>query len=187
MPKLTARTARHLSAPAGGVSIVATVGDTVVGMATAAPWDELDGTAMEVAVLVEDGWQRRGLGSRLLRQLIEHTRLLGADRMVCLVQPENTAMLRTVEALRMRTRVVPDGDHLMVAIALSDQSLSHSVDRGPVAYRQSRAIPAHRSQPARSSGQPAREYPLAGAGAVPALPDRARAADRDGAHRGGRP
>ncbi|ADB33593.1 GCN5-related N-acetyltransferase [Kribbella flavida DSM 17836] len=187
MPKLTARTARHLSAPAGGVSIVASVEDAVVGMATAAPWDELGGGAMEVAVLVEDGWQRQGLGSQLLRLVIREARLLGADRVVCMVQPENAAMLRTVESLRMRTRVVPDGDSLMVAIALSDRSLSHSVDRAPVAYRQSRAIPAHRSQPARSSGQPARERSLAGRGAVPAVPDRAGTADPDGAHRGGRP
>ena len=53
-----------------------------------------------------------------------------------MVQPENDAMLRTVEGLRMRTRVVQDGDHLMVTVALSDQSLSHAVDRPSVPYRQ---------------------------------------------------
>lgn len=187
MPKLTARTARHLSAPAGGVSIVAAVGDAVVGMATAAPWDELSGTAMEIAVLVEDGWQRNGLGSQLLRRVIKEARDLGADRVVCMVQPENDAMLRTVEGLRMRTRVVQDSGHLMVTVALSDESLSHAVDRPPVAYRQSRAIPAHRSQPARSPGQPAHEHSLAGAGAVPPVPDRFGTAVRDGLDRGGRP
>jgi L-amino acid N-acyltransferase YncA len=187
IPRLTARTARHLSAPAGGVSIVATVDDAVVGMATAAPWEELGGQAMEIAVLVEDGWQGQGLGSQLLRQVIREARLLGADRAVCMVQPDNAAMLRTVEGLRMRTRVVPDGDNLMVAIALSDQSLSHSVDRGPVPYRRTRAIPALRPQPARSTGQPAREHALAGPGAVPSAPDRGGPADRDGADRGGRP
>ena len=187
MPKLTARTARHLSAPAGGVSIVAAVGDAVVGMATAAPWDELSGSAMEIAVLVEDGWQRNGLGSQLLRRVIKEARDLGADRVVCMVQPENDAMLRTVEGLRMRTRVVQDSGHLMVTVALSDQSLSHAVDRPPVAYRQSRAIPAHRSQPARSTGQPAHEHSLAGAGAVPPVPDRFGTAVRDGLDRGGRP
>lgn len=187
MPKLTARTARHLSAPAGGVSIVAAVDDAVVGMATAAPWEELSGSAMEIAVLVEDGWQRNGLGSQLLRRVIQEARELGADRVVCMVQPENDAMLRTVEGLRMRTRVEPDSGHLMVTVALSDQSLSHAVDRPSVPYRQSRAIPAHRSQPARSTGQPAREHSLAGAGAVPPVPDRAGAADADGPDRGGRP
>lgn len=187
IPKLTARTARHLSAPAGGVSIVATVGDAVIGMATAAPWEELTGTAMEVAVLVEDGWQRQGLGSQLLRRVIQEARYLGADRVVCMVQPENDGMLRTVEGLRMRTRVVQDSGHLMVTVALSDQSLSHAVDRPSVPYRQTRAIPALRSQSARSTGQPSREHTLAGDGAVPALSDRAGAADPDGAHRGGRP
>ena len=129
-------------------------------MATAAPWEELSGTAMEVAVLVEDGWQRQGLGSQLLRRVIQESRYLGADRVVCMVQPENDGMLRTVEGLRMRTRVVQDGGHLMVTVALSDQSLSHAVDRPPVQYRQVRATPPHRSQPTRSAGQPAREHAL---------------------------
>jgi L-amino acid N-acyltransferase YncA len=187
MPKLTARTARHLSAPAGGVSLVAAVDDAVIGMATAAPWEELGGTAMEVAVLIEDGWQRQGLGSQLLRKVIREAQLLGADRVVCMVQPENTAMLRTIEGLRMRTRVVQDGDNLMVTVALSDESLSHSVDRPPLAYRQNRALPAHRTPSARPSGQPARDHSLAGLAAVPALPGRDGTADLDGAHRGGRP
>ena len=187
MPKLTTRTARHLSAPAGGVSVVAAVGDAVIGMATAAPWEELGSTTMEVAVLVEDGWQGQGLGLRLLRQVVSDARVLGADRVVCMVQPENHAMLRTLERLRMRSRVVRDGDSLMVTVALSDRSLSHAVDRPPVQYRQTRATPSHRSQPTRSAGQPAREHALAALSALQPHSDRAGAADRDGAHRGGRP
>jgi len=187
MPKLTTRTARHLSAPAGGVSVVAAVGDAVIGMATAAPWEELGSTTMEVAVLVEDGWQGQGLGLRLLRQVVAEARDLGADRVVCVVQPENHAMLRTLERLRMRSRVIREGDNLMVTVALSDQSLSHSVDRPPVQYRRSRATPSHRSQSTRSAGQPAREHPLAALSALQPLPDRGGAAGRDGADRGGRP
>jgi hypothetical protein len=141
---------------------------------------------MEMAVLVEDGWQNQGLGSQLLRRVIQEARELGADRAVCMVQPENVAMLRTVEGLRMRTRVVQDSGHLMVTVALSDQSLSHAVDRASVPYRQTRAIPAHRSQSARSLGQSAREHSLAGGGALPATADRAGLADPDGAHRSGR-
>jgi len=186
MAKLTARTARHLSAPAGGVSIVACVGDAVIGMATAAPWEELGRTTMEVAVLVEDGWQGQGLGLRLLRQVVAEARLLGADRVVCLVQPENDAMLRTLEQLRMRSRAVRDGDHLMVTVALSDQSLSHAVDRAPVQYRLNRATPPHRSQSPRSAGQPAGEHPLAALSALQPHPGRAGAAGRDGADRGDR-
>lgn len=191
MPKLTARTARHLSAPAGGVSIVACVGDAVVGMATAAPWDELasdETSVMEIAVLVEDGWQRRGIGAALLARVVREARLLGADRAVCMVQPDNAAMLRTVEGLRMRTRVVQDGSHLMVMVALSDQSLSYAADRPSVAYRQSRGIDTHRGQASpRAVGASARQHPLTGAGTVPAFPDRARAAGVHGADRGDRP
>ncbi len=187
MPKLTTRTARHLAAPAGGISVVAAVGDGVIGMATAAPWEELGSTTMEVAVLVEDGWQGQGLGLQLLRQVVIEARGLGADRVVCVVQPENHAMLRTLERLRMRSRVVQDGDNLMVTVALSDRSLSHAVDRLPVQYRQSRATPSHRSQSTQSAGQPAREHALAALPAVQPLPGRAGPADRDGADRGGRP
>ncbi|TDD30449.1 GNAT family N-acetyltransferase [Kribbella turkmenica] len=187
MPKLTHRTARHLSAPAGGVSIVAVVGDAVIGMATAAPWEELGSTTMEVAVLVEDGWQGQGLGLQLLRRLVVEARALGADRVVCVVQPENHAMLRTLERLRMRSRVVQDGDNLTVTVALSDQSLSHAVDRPPVQYRQSRATPFPRPQSPRSAGQPAREHTLAALPALQPLPGRAGAADGHGADRGGRP
>ena len=186
MPKLTTRTARHLSAPAGGVSIVASIGDAVIGMATAAPWEELGSTTMEVAVLVEDGWQGQGLGLRMLRQLVGEARVLGADRVVCMVQPENHAMLRTLERLRMRSRVIREGDNLMVTVALSDQSLSHAVDRPPVQYRQTRATPSHRSQSPRSAGQPSREHALAALSALQPHSDRAGAADRDGADRGGR-
>jgi L-amino acid N-acyltransferase YncA len=187
MPKLTTRTARHLSAPAGGVSIVASLGDAVIGMATAAPWEELGSTTMEVAVLVEDGWQGQGLGLRLLRQVVNDARALGADRVVCMVQAENHAMLRTLERLRMRSRAVRDGDNLMVTVALSDQSLSHAVDRPPVQYRQTRATPSPWSQPTRSAGQSAREHPLAALSALQPHPGGPGAVDPDGADRGGRP
>jgi L-amino acid N-acyltransferase YncA len=187
MPKLTARTARHLSAPAGGVSVVADVDGAVIGMATAAPWEELGSTTMEVAVLVEDGWQGQGLGLRLLRQVVEEARALGADRVVCMVQPENHAMLRTLERLRMRSRVVRDGDSLMVSVALSDRSLSYAVDRPAVQYRHTRATPSHWSEPTRSAGQPAREHALAALSALQPDSGRAGAVDRDGADRGGRP
>jgi GNAT superfamily N-acetyltransferase len=191
MPRLTARTARNLSAPVGGISVVACAGDAVVGMATAALWEELSTdqtTVMEIGVLVEDGWQGQRLGSALLSRVVHAARLLGADRAVCLVQPENAAMLRTVQGLRMRTRVVEDGAHLTVTVALSDQSLSHEVDNPPVPYRQIRAIPApRRSLPTRPAGPSARERAFTGAGTVPAVPDRSRAAGADGPDRPGRP
>lgn len=191
MPRLTERSARRLSAPTGGISVAAYVGDAMVGMATAAPWDELtcgEFTVMEVAVLVEDGWQRRGIGGSLLARVVAEARSLGADRIVCRVQPDNAAILRTVEGLRMRTRVVPDGGQLLMTVALSDQSLSHAADRSPVAYRRSRGIDTHRGQAAsRAVGASTDQHPLPGTGTVPALPDRARTAGVHGADRGVRP
>lgn len=195
MPRLTLRTARHLSAPAGGVSLVAEVNGAVIGMATAAPWEELGSegiSVMEVAVLVEDGWQRQGLGSQLLAGLIREARSLGADRVVCMVQPENQAMIRTIERLRMRTMVVNSGGNLAVTVALSDQSLSHSVtahsvDGPSVAYRQERAVTTPVRPPStRAAGHHADQHALTRAGAVPAIPDRGQSDGADGADRGGR-
>jgi GNAT superfamily N-acetyltransferase len=191
MPRLTVRTARHLSTPAGGVSLVAVLDGAVVGMATAAPWEELGSettSVMEVAVLVEDGWQRQGLGSALLARLVAEARALGADRAVCMVQPENRGMLRTIERLRLRMRTVHTGGHLMVTVALSDQSLSNAVDHPAVPYRQERAISAQlRSSSARSAGSSPDQHALAGAATVPAVPDSGRTVGADGADRGGRP
>ena len=121
MARLSRRTARQLCAPIGGASVLALVGDTVVGMATVAPWDELgdDGqTVMEAAVLVEDGWQGRGLGTALVRRTVAAARAAGADRVVWVVQQGNTAMLRTVAATRLPARVSHSGGHLTVSVPL---------------------------------------------------------------------
>lgn len=186
--RLTARTARHLIEPAGGVSVLAWVGDAVVGMASVAPWDEpvIDaGRPMEAAVLVEDGWQRRGLGTTLMRRLLRQASELGADRLLCVVRPGNDAMLRTMASLSVPTRVVPDGSHLQVSVAVP--RVGQTADRPGVPYGLSRGDSADsRPSPARSAGEHAAEPALAGLRAVPPVHDRGGPADADGADRGGR-
>ncbi len=193
MPRLTSRTARHLLAPPGGASVLARVDDAVVGMATAAPWEELgsaDVSVMEVAVLIEDGWQGRGIGTALLSQVVAAARIAGADRVVCVVQPGNYAMLKTISAARLRARIVSSGGYLTASIALTDRGAA--VDAAvqlPVAYGLTRGAdlgdaPAASARPA---GAPAGEHALAGAAAVPPGADRAGAAGVDGAAGGDRP
>ncbi len=189
MPRLTPRTARHLCVPPGGTSVVACVGDAVVGMATVAPWDDLSGPdaiVMELAVLVEDGWHRRGVGSALLTQVVAAARASGADRVVCIVQPGNLAMLRTVSAARLRARIVSSSGYLTVSVALTERGAA--ADHLAVPYGLTRGVqPVRRSASARSAGQPSGEHAIAGAGAVPPGADRDRAADPDGLDRGARP
>jgi acetyl coenzyme A synthetase (ADP forming)-like protein len=53
-----------------------------------------DATRAEVAFVVADDMQRRGIGSRLLERLAVHARRVGIERFVAQVLPENGAMLR---------------------------------------------------------------------------------------------
>jgi acetyl coenzyme A synthetase (ADP forming)-like protein len=52
-----------------------------------------DRSRAEVAFVVADGLQRRGIGSRLLERLAAHARIEGIERFVAQVLPENAAML----------------------------------------------------------------------------------------------
>ena len=53
-----------------------------------------DASRAEVAFVVADDMQRRGIGSRLLERLAVHARRVGIERFVAQVLPENGAMLR---------------------------------------------------------------------------------------------
>jgi acetyl coenzyme A synthetase (ADP forming)-like protein len=53
-----------------------------------------DPARAEVAFVVADEFQRRGIGSRLIERLAAHARTEGIERFVAQVLPENAAMLR---------------------------------------------------------------------------------------------
>jgi acetate---CoA ligase (ADP-forming) len=53
-----------------------------------------DPSRAEVAFVVADELQRRGIGSRLLDRLADHARVEGIERFIAQVLPENSAMLR---------------------------------------------------------------------------------------------
>jgi acetyl coenzyme A synthetase (ADP forming)-like protein len=58
-----------------------------------------DPTAAEVAFLVADEYQRRGIGTRLLEQLAERAGAVGIERFVAEVLAENSQMLKVFEAV----------------------------------------------------------------------------------------
>ncbi|MFI7429538.1 GNAT family N-acetyltransferase [Micromonospora sp. NPDC049836] len=111
---------RRLLAPAGGLTLVATAGggaatEPVVAMANLLG----EGDEAEVALLVRDDWQRRGLGSALLRRLVGHAERIGYAAVQLHVQAENTPMLRAVRRLDRPTSVQRDGSVLTVTAPLA--------------------------------------------------------------------
>lgn len=101
MPRVNARFARSLLCPGDGMSMVVTVDGAVValGMLATGP------SGPELGLMVEDRWQRRGLGSRLLRALAEEAADRGMETLTCLVQPDNDAVLHTIHRARLTVRV----------------------------------------------------------------------------------
>ncbi len=58
-----------------------------------------DGSSCEFAIVVEDAWQRRGLGRIMLRRLIEVARQRGLTSMLGYIAAGNTGMLNLCSAL----------------------------------------------------------------------------------------
>ncbi|WP_420706436.1 GNAT family N-acetyltransferase [Streptomyces sp. CcalMP-8W] len=58
-----------------------------------------DGDETEVALLVEDDWQRRGIGSELLGRLVQLAEEAGCDSVYAVTQSRNTGMVAAMRAL----------------------------------------------------------------------------------------
>jgi ribosomal protein S18 acetylase RimI-like enzyme len=80
-------------------AIVALDGDDIVGIAR---YDEIDERVAEIAITVEDAWQRQGIGEQLARELAELARRRGYEVFVARIMPSNRAALGLVR------KVVPD-------------------------------------------------------------------------------
>lgn len=60
-----------------------------------------DGDETEVALLVEDDWQRRGIGSELLRRLVDLAVEAGCGSVYAVTQSSNTGMVAAMRALNL--------------------------------------------------------------------------------------
>jgi L-amino acid N-acyltransferase YncA len=93
-----------------GLAVVATVpaadGIDIVGGASCVAGD--DPQTCEFAVTVVDGWEGVGLGSRLLRRLIEGARERGLRWMEGYVLASNQPMLQLARALGFDSRTDPE-------------------------------------------------------------------------------
>ncbi len=87
---------RRLLEPVGGTTLLAVAADgTVVAMATLIA----EGDLGEVAVLVDDPWQRRGIGTALLRRLLAVAERGRFAALVAHAAADNVAILRTLRRL----------------------------------------------------------------------------------------
>lgn len=121
-----ARLARLLE-PAHGMTLVAaTPTGGVVAMANLVAEGELG----EVALLVDDDWQRRGLGTALLRRLHAHAERSGFAAVVAHTGAGNVAMLRTLRRLGAGT-IQRDGALVSVTVPAAGRPVG---DETPAAF-----------------------------------------------------
>ena len=91
---------RRIAGGHRGATLVAQdAAGNVVGLGNVFPDRPDDTVAAEIAVIVEDAWQGRGLGTRLLAHLVDLARRQGYEEVVALVLAENSGMLALLERL----------------------------------------------------------------------------------------
>ncbi|MCX5197501.1 GNAT family N-acetyltransferase [Streptomyces sp. NBC_00249] len=86
----------HLLSPRFGRTLAAT---TASGKLVALGHLLWDGDETEVALLIEDDWQRRGIGSELLRRLLALAVEAGCDSVYAVTQSSNTGMVAAMRGL----------------------------------------------------------------------------------------
>ncbi|MDG4802086.1 GNAT family N-acetyltransferase [Micromonospora sp. WMMD980] len=137
---------RRLLEPARGTTLLVTTGsggaaEPVVAMANLLG----EGDEAEAALLVRDDWQRRGLGSALLRRLLGHADRAGYAAVLLHVQAENTPMLRTLRRLDRPTALERDGGLLTATVPLAPVPASpdgHGAGPAPAGCGAAPALPA---------------------------------------------
>lgn len=87
--------------------LVAVSGEEIVGHAMYARLG--DGAEAEMAIVVEDAWQSKGVGKSLLSELAEKARLRGIETFVGEVLGENRRMLGLAATFAGTRRTIEDG------------------------------------------------------------------------------
>ncbi|NJQ04340.1 GNAT family N-acetyltransferase [Streptomyces lonarensis] len=110
----------HLLGPHHGRSVAAWSADgRLVGLGHLL-WD---GDEAEVALLVEDAWQRRGVGTALLSELLALAALSGRRTVYAVTRPSDTAMVRTMRG----TGLPLEYDHSDGALVVSARTARNAV------------------------------------------------------------
>jgi RimJ/RimL family protein N-acetyltransferase len=102
---------RRISGGHRGATLVATIeGGTVVALGNIFPLGSDDADTGEIAVIVEDAWQNRGIGRRMLEHLVELAPRLGFARIDAYVLAQNTSMVRLLRRLPVEWETMADHD-----------------------------------------------------------------------------
>ncbi|WNI14205.1 GNAT family N-acetyltransferase [Actinacidiphila sp. ITFR-21] len=105
----------HLLSPRFGRTIAV---ETASGRLVALGHLLWDGEESEVALLVEDDWQRRGIGAALLRRLVELAAEAGRGSVYAVTQSGNTAMVAAMRELGLPLDYLVEDGTLVVTAAL---------------------------------------------------------------------
>ena len=101
--------------------VCAWIGGAVVGSVIVEPRiDDPDGHVRPLRLSVEDAWQRRGIGRRLLVEGARLARRLGADEILLTTHAGNQAVLPMVLAAGVRGRIRMVGDRLTVRVPVKE-------------------------------------------------------------------
>ncbi|NED14183.1 GNAT family N-acetyltransferase [Streptomyces sp. SID9124] len=97
-----------------------------------------DGDETEVALLVEDEWQRRGIGSELLARLVAMAGEAGCESVYAVTQASNTGMVAAMRALSLPLDYQIEEGTLVISARLAET---------PAQAPQPQAQPQSQSQP----------------------------------------
>jgi GNAT superfamily N-acetyltransferase len=87
---------------------------------------EQGGRSAEIAVVVDDAWQHRGVGRALLERLVDVAAVRGLDTLVAEVLAVNAPMLALLRGLGLPSRAVLDGGALVMRLDLSGLQLDEA-------------------------------------------------------------
>jgi RimJ/RimL family protein N-acetyltransferase len=130
--------ARLLSPAVGRAVLIEDPTGRVVAMGNLV-WD---GEVPELALLVEDGWQQRRLGTVLARRLARIAGREGAHSVRAVIHSSNTPMVRIMSALGQRLHREYDGGLLTLIAALPPdrQTLDRQTHRLPSSIRRIQSV-----------------------------------------------
>lgn len=123
-PGLSAAVLHKLVGGTGSTGVLAltTDGGAAVGLANLSG---LDSATAEIALLVEDAWQGRGVGTALARKLVELARADSRTELIAVSQLGNHALTRVLRraGLRPRGRLEDGSLHIRAAVHPNDDHL----------------------------------------------------------------
>ena len=79
--------------------------ETIIGVARYGVSDLGNPNQAEAAIVVEDAYQRRGLGNALLARLVEYARQRGVEYLIANVDSMNTNMLKLIQRANLPTEM----------------------------------------------------------------------------------